>query len=940
MRTLISPEDWARLQEIFDAAADLQGVARGAFLDEKCAGAPDLRLRIDSLLTSLDGNTRVGGVVGSAAAAAIESSIQSELPVIGSRLGDYRVTGILGRGGMGIVFRAIRDDKEYQKEVAIKVAALTWFTPDLHQRFVRERQILANLDHPNIARLIDGGTTPEGMPFVVMEFVAGQPIDAYCSTKGLDRRQRIELMILVAHAVDFAHRHFVVHRDLKPDNILVAEDGSPKLLDFGIAKALDPDDSALAGSHTIDAMRLMTPDYASPEQVRGGAITTATDVYQLGALLYVLLTGRHPIHLTTGTFGSLERAICEAEPARPDLDPDLDRILLHALEKEPARRYASAGALADDLDRYLGGYAVLAHAPTWRYLAAKFVRRHRLGVGTIALILLLLVAFAAEMTILAHRAAQQARIANETTDFLVGLFEANDPAQGRGDKITARELLDKGSANLDRAGEQDPVVQVRLLDSMGTIYNTLGASDKAREMLERSLRLRLARLPRDDVAESDTLARLADVETDLSHYDSAIQLNMQALAAYRRRFGSPFGGSDERIALRLSKISSNYWEQDKMPQAEAFEREALALSTRLVGRHDARTLEMIGDLGTIVDLEGKALDAEPYYREFLAAEQAQSPPNLPDLGLAWNYLGWLHYRLGRFAESEQEMRNALALRIQAYGDQHPVTAGARSSLAYILLNRGKADEALALASEAKSTDLKLYGLSHRETTFAEDSLGLALLAKGRTAEARQEFQSALRARLALFPPDHMQTGKTWMFLAMADFAAGDLPMAAEESRKSVDIMQRVYGPHGHPQLAEFDAVLLETLTAQGKLEEAQEFGAASVAKLRSILPPGNPRLAAVESGWAWALYKGHKLDNAIALLRDALLIDEQTYGPTLAQTAQVGVRLAICLKSEGRTEEANSLFGRYRGALLGSANGSYDEERKWLSAHPGPAKAS
>jgi tetratricopeptide (TPR) repeat protein len=376
-----------------------------------------------------------------------------------------------------------------------------------------------------------------------------------------------------------------------------------------------------------------------------------------------------------------------------------------------------------------------------------------------------------------------------------------------------------------------------------------------------------------------------------------------------------------------------------MPQAEAYEREALALSTRLVGRHNPRTLEMVEDLGTIIDVEGKSLQAEPYYDEFLAAEQALKPQNLPDLGQGWNWEGWLHYRLGRFQEAEQEMRNALALRIQAYGEKHPVTAGARSSLAYILLNRDKVDEALALATEAKDTDEKLYGLTHRETTYAEDSLGLALLAKGRPAEARQQFQSALSARLVLFPPNHMDTGKTWMFLARADFALGNLPLAAEESRKSVEIMERVYGPHGHPQLAEFDAVRLEILTSQRKLQEAEEFGSQSVAKFRQILPPLNPRLAAVESELGWALYRDGKFDQATPLLRDALAIDRRTYGPDLEPTAQVGIRLAACLQAAGRREEGSDLQLRYGKVMLASPNRTYQAEREWLNTHRASAKA-
>lgn len=934
MKTILGTTDWARLQELFEAAINLESSQRVDYLEEACRDAPELRSRVVSLIAAFEQETSVGAVVDGAAC----SSMEASLPTVGGTLGNYRISSIIGRGGMGIVYRAFRADDEYKKEVAIKVATMGLLAPDLRQRFLAERQILANLDHPNIARLLDGGTTPEGIPFVVMELVEGKPIDGYCDSAQLTRRQRIELMIVVIRSVDYAHRHLVVHRDLKPENVHVTSDGVPKLLDFGIAKALNPEVSGIGTSATVDAARLMTPEYASPEQVLGKAITTATDVYQLGILLYFLLTGRRPYDGPGKTLGQLEKTICETPPARPGLDSDIDKILLQTLEKDPARRYSSAEALAEDLERYLRGFPVHASNASFVYRAKKFVGRHKFGVATVGLVLLLVLGSSIGMAILARRASQQALLANQTTDFLISLFDANDPTQGRGDKITARELLDKGAAQLNASPNQDPVILVRLLDSMGTIYNALGASEKAKEMLEKSLHLRIAYLPKDDVAESDTLARLADVETDLSHYEKAIQLDQSALAAYRRRFGDRFGGSDERIAILLARISSDYWELDKMPQAEAYEREALALSTRLVGRHDPRTLEMIGDLGTIIDLEGRSLEAEPDYDEYLAGEQALKPQNLPALGLGWNYKGWLDYRLGRFAQSEQEMRNALALRLRAYGEKHPVTAGAQSSLAYILLDRGKTQEALKLASAAKDIDSKIYGQDHRETTFVEDSLGLALLDAGRTADARKEFEAALNTRLVLLPPNHMQTGKTWMFLAMADFAAGNLPQAADESRKSIEIMQRIYGPHGHPQLAEFDAVLLEILDAQGILKEAEEFGNQSVAKFRQILPPANPRLAAVESGLARALFRDHKAEQAIPLLREALAIDRQTYGPAMVQTARVGVQLAASLQATGREQEARELVRQYGGVLLASANGTYRAERAWLNGREATAK--
>ena len=924
MRTLLTSEEWQRLQSVFDVAADLEPDKRNRYLEEACQGDSTLRLRVDSLLLSVQGENTFMDALGQGVA----ESLMAVMPENGDRLGSYEITGIIGRGGMGVVYRAIRADDEYRKTVAIKVA-LGLLTPDLRERFLRERQILANLDHPNIARLLDGGTTSEGIPFVVMEFVAGIPIDDYCEQHGLTRQARIELMIQVARAVDYAHRHLVVHRDLKPDNIFVTEGGETKLLDFGIAKALGPEDTALNGSVTVDAQRLLTPDYASPEQVRGGAITTATDVYQLGVLLYELLTGKRPFRTSGTNLGELERAICEQAPPKPNLNADLDRILLQTLEKDPQRRYVSAGALADDLQRYLDGYPVLARTPSWSYLTAKFARRHRFGVATAVTLVLLLAGFGVGMSILAGRAAQQARIANQTTNFLLGLFQANDPEKGRGDKITARELLDKGAAQLDRTGDQDPVVKVGLLDSMGEIFNTLGESDKARQMLEQALSLRRARLSGDQAGLSGTLARLADTETSLSHYDEAIALNQEAVKVGRNAFGD----NDERIALRLAQISTDNFELDHPELSESYERQALALSSRLVGRHDPRTLAMIADFGTILDLQGKMLEAEPYYEEYLSAARALSPPNLPAVGDGLLWIAMNHYRQGRFIQAEQELRNSDAIFKQSYAEGHPIIAKNRDVLALVLLARGKVDEALQLSKEAVDADEKLYGPTHRETAFSEDPLGLALLASGRSDEARQVFVADLNARTVLFPPTHIQIAKTWMFLAMTDIARSNFESAAEECRKGLLILDRTFGPHMHPQQAELDAVMVEILTAQHRLKEAEEYGAEADAKFRQSLPTENPRIAAIDSAWGWALTKDGKLDAAAPLLRQALAIDQRTFGDEAARTARDAIRLAACLQGSGKSSEADALIQKYRSILLASPDETYHMERVWLTAH-------
>lgn len=922
MPTLLTASDWSRLQEIFDAAVELPPDRRPAYLDSACFDTPSLRFRVQSLLASFEDDTQVGSLIGSAAVDAMQSS----LPEIGARLGAYKITGVLGRGGMGVVYRAHRDDEEFHKEAAIKVAAMGLLTPDLHDRFLRERQILANLDHPNIARLLDGGTTPEGMPFVVMEFVDGRPIDVYCAETGLGRRERIRLMIDVARAVDYAHRHLVVHRDLKPDNIHITEAGDPKLLDFGIAKALDPDAKGLNSSHTVDAMRLMTPDYASPEQVRGEAITTATDVYQLGILLYLLLVGKRPFEATTKNMGELERTICETPPPKPGLDADLDRVLLQTLEKDPARRYVSAGLLADDLERYLEGYPVQARAQSWRYSSAKFIGRHKLSVSLAALFVLLLAGFAIGMGIFARRAAQQARIATQTNDFLLGLFQANDPLQGRGDKITARELLDKGAVELEKSGDQDPVVQVKLLDSLGYIYDTLGVSQQAEKMLQRSVQLRETKLPRDDVALADTLSLLGIVEFKLSKFEEARKLHERALAIYKAKLND----TDERLASEPTYLSEALLDLNRFPEAEAYERQAAALEARTKGPKDHNTMAILGDLSYLLLREGKYDEAYKITKDNLANEQTQLRPDHPELCFDWGSVGASAHALGRFEEAEQAMRSQLAICQESYEADSPEIEEARLNVGAVLLARGKLAEADGMVQQALAGYLKAYGPTHNKTANAEAYEGDVLLAEGKTAEARERFEKALQARVKVVP-DTLAVIQAWRRLAQVDYAEGKLEQASQEIGKGLEILHRKFPDGQNDQLVTSETELVEILAAQGKWSDAERVGRDAVDAALRQFPAGNPKTAAAESALGWAYYLDGKTSEGCPLLQKALSGDEGTYGPAVAHTALTGTRLAACDEASGHHEQAEALIRRYGPVLLASHDATYRAEQRWLN---------
>jgi non-specific serine/threonine protein kinase/serine/threonine-protein kinase len=425
-------ERWARVKELFDAAVDLDASQRAAFLEKECGDDEALRHEVESLLKS---DEQTGGFIEQPAFA-IPGDLfpdDTEEPLAGRQFGAYEVIREIGRGGLGAVYLAARSDDEYRKQVAIKVIRRGLDTDDIIRRFRTERQILAQLDHPNIARLIDGGTTDDGLPYFVMDYVDGQTINAYCDAKALSTPERLGLFRKACAAVTYAHQNLVIHRDLKPSNILVTQEGEPKLLDFGIAKLLSSGDELF--TETTPTLRVMTPEYASPEQIKGEKIATTSDVYSLGVLLYELLTGRRPYRLKTRAPEEIARAITEQEPERPStaitrddgnsksetrnpksLRGDLDNIVLMAMRKEPARRYSSVGQFSEDIRRHLEALPVIARKDTWRYRSEKFIKRNRVGVAAATLLVLSLLAGIVATAWQAQRATDQARIAAQQRD--------------------------------------------------------------------------------------------------------------------------------------------------------------------------------------------------------------------------------------------------------------------------------------------------------------------------------------------------------------------------------------------------------------------------------------------------------------------------------------------------------------------------------------------
>ncbi len=737
------------------AVADRSGSERAALLDEICAGDETLRREVETLLRSSD----CADSLLSGPAIRLLGSPSEESAQPGERFGPYEIVRQLGAGGMGAVFLALRVDDVYRKNVAIKLARAGMDGAFVLERFRAERQILAALEHPHIARLLDGGSTADGRPYFVMEYVEGKPVDVYCDEHACSINDRIRLFLDVCSAVQYAHQHLIIHRDLKPGNILVSESGVPKLLDFGISKVLSPEPGTAFGV-TGQSIRLMTPDYASPEQIRGEPVTTATDIYSLGVLLYELLTGRRPYRTTTRSLAELERTICEEEPlrpsnavsrgcqARPDrlrkrLAGDLDNILLMALRKEPARRYASVEQFADDLRRHLSHLPVRAQKDTLRYRTVKFVRRNRTLSVSAALLLLSLtggmISTAWQARIAEGQRARAERRFNDVRRLANAfLFEFHDAIETLPGSTPARALLvRRGLEYLDKLSTEaagDPALQRELASA----YQRVG-----------------------DVQGNASMANLGDTAGSLRSHRLAMAIR-EALAAR-----SP---GDLQIHGELStsynRVGDLLWYNGKRAEALAEYRKALAIRERLwaksAGAENAHylsaTCNNVGDV--LVELQDAGGALASYRRGMEVAEDAAAtnPSDARaqrDLSVSYNRIGDSHWYGGRMPEALVHYRKALDIR-STLASRDPSNAVFRRDVMSSLNNIGDTlvrmgQHADALANYRRSLEITEALAAadppnvqaRRDLAIAHKNVGAALLESRQPAAAHAEFQEAL-----------------------------------------------------------------------------------------------------------------------------------------------------------------------------------------------------
>jgi tetratricopeptide (TPR) repeat protein len=782
----------------------------------------------------------------------------------GGRLGPYRILSIIGRGGMGVVYCAERDDGKFVQRVAIKVVSASLGAPAFVERFQQEYRILASLDHPNIARLLDAGASEEGLPYFVMEYVEGRPIDQFCAQHELAVSDRLRLLLPVCDAVQFAHQNLIVHRDLKPDNILVTERGIPKLLDFGIAKVLS--DYPGANEATLMAM---TPAYASPEQVRGEPVGTATDVYSLGCVLYKLLTGVAPHQLQGKSPAESVRLICEEEPVRPaalnrDLGTDEDNILRMAMRKEAHRRYRSVEQLAADIDRYLHNEPVLARPASAGYRLQKYVRRHRIGVALAAGVALLLAGFAVAQTQQLRRITRERDRADRVMQFMGGMFKVSDPGEARGNSITAREILDRASQDIDTGMAQDPVLQAQMMHQMGLVYRGLGLYPRGEALLAHAVAIRRRALGPDHRDTLSSMDELGVVLNSESRYPDAEKLHRQVLQARRRVLGPRHLDT----VTSMFHLAKTLYAQGHFNEAEHLERDVLVLQQRILGPDNLDTVLTIQALAATLEREGRYAEAETMDLQVVAAKRRRQGSDHPSTLLAISNLGWVLYQQGRYGEAEQHLREAADTGRRVLGPAHPVEIGLLGRLGIDLDYEGRSGEAEQLLREVLQAR-RATGPERYETVVAAEDLGHALLDEGRYREAEKFLQGAVDTGSRVLGPRHPA-----VLLAMGELGQtldqeGRFTEAETLERQTVDLQKTALGPE-HPSTLLSMNRLARILCHRRQYAEAETLAGNALKAQRRVLGFKHPDTALSLFNLAIVLAHEGKRDEALTLVREAI----------------------------------------------------------------------
>ena len=880
---------YRQAKAIFQRVNERDVSERAAFLAEACGTDALLRAEVETLLA--DDRTR-----GAALDHIDHAHALPRLPP------GYRIERELGRGGMGVVWLAERDSGDFKQRVALKLLGFDALRdPDRRARFRAERRILASLEHPNIARLIDGGTLADGTPFLAMEFVEGERLDVWAERARPQLRELLKLFVAICRAVQAAHSRLVVHRDLKPANILVDGYGAPKLLDFGIAKLLD--DSVEVEVATGTGMQLLTPRYAAPEQVRGETITTATDVYALGVILYELLTGASPYGRAAATPDQL-RAICDTEPVRPSqatrgdgatgttsaahLRGDLDAILLKCLRKEPPKRYRGAAELADDLESFLDGRPVTARAGSTRYAMGKFIGRHRYLVASAVVVFGVMVAALALTNWQLEKTRKQRDLtvqerdrAEAVTEYLVDVFEQATPLRHGGREPTVREALELGAKQLEQDRRLPEETRGVIETAMASVLQDLGDYDTAIAIAQRAVARFEAQAVRDPRRYAEALARRGSLRQEKGRYAEAAADFRLAIIALGR-------ADPTATASLLNNMATVAMDRDRPEEGDRYRKQAIKLLLVLAG---SETLEQAVNevppgevaelLAVVAHNECGVLEVGGHYAEALRVCEATVTLKrrlFPDAPARWqgtlSVIGNVHSGRGDYAAAARAHGEALEISERVFGPRHPQVAIASLNLGVDLRQLGDIAGTRDAYQRAASIFTGSQGPEHRYTLIARNNLANLEIDAGNFAKGLAEHRAIMDIRRRVLGADAPELAQSLSNIANALSGMGDEHGSIAATREAMKLLQRVRS-EDHPDLGYARLDLAQRLVKRGQHEEALALLELAYACFAGA---GDNALARAHIDFLRAqarIDEPGQHENSIALARGALAVAQQ-----------------------------------------------------------------
>jgi eukaryotic-like serine/threonine-protein kinase len=894
-------QQWEHVKELLYRAMQLEPVQRAQFLDQACSSDAALRAEVESLL-SVDEDVRSSFLQSSPLGADLPRS--DDIPALkpGQVFAQrFRLVRKLGEGGMGQVWLA-EQTSPVRRQVALKLIKAGMYDESVVKRFQAERQSLAVMDHPAIAKVFDAGTTPQGQPYFVMEYVPGLPITEYCDQKKLSIPERLKLFIQACEGVQHAHQKAIIHRDLKPANILVVEvDGKPvpRIIDFGLAKAttLPAEGQSL---FTQLGHFMGTPGYMSPEQVDPNVqdVDTRTDVYSLGVILYVLLVGLQPFETRQKQpLDEWLRKLREEEPPRPStkvstdrdtpiataaarateprqlvslLRGDLDWITMRAVEKDRARRYGAPSELAADIRRYLNHEPVAARPASAGYRLRKYTRRHRAAVGVAAGLVLLLAAFSILQAVQLRRITRERDRANRErdratriTDFMTGMFKVSDPSEARGNSVTAREILDKASKDMGTGLAKDPEVQSQMMEVMARTYTNLGLFARAHELAKGALDAQLRRHGPDDPKTLESMAQFGWILDHEGHYSEAEKLERQALASERR-----IVGTDDPLTLEtMDRLAFVLLHEGRYDETEKLEREAIEAATRRLGPESAQTLQSMDYLGGVLFSEARYAAAEQEFRQLLDVARRVWGPDYPMTLFAMGNLALALEAQGRLAEAEPLLREALAGSRRVLGPEHFNTVNAMENSGELFAKEGHLAEAEKIFREALGIWFRTLGPEHPATLMAQSNLAGVLLKEGHTHEAEKLQRETLAAEVKVLGLEHHETFVSQSRLAEILIREGDYTEAEKIARKAFAVQLRTLGTQ-HDDTVDTLRELGKAMAYRHHYVEASRLFRDAIEKKDNSKGQGAP--FSVWYAFACVAVAGNHPDDALSYLQEAI----------------------------------------------------------------------